>query len=106
MTMKILEDFDDGDNVDIAKVQRPLPIGLFFCFIFNSLRLRELKKTLFFIILFSVLSDDLNDVCNADGDADYDVEEEGEGDVNDFDDVDAHASFPSSLIYSSKDKEF
>ena len=43
MTMKILEDFDDGDedfdedfddgdNVDIAKVQRPLPIGLFFCF--------------------------------------------------------------------------
>ena len=102
MAMKILEDFDDGDNVDIAKVQRPLPIGLFFCFIFNSLRLRELKKTQFFIILFSVLSDDLNDVCNVDGDADHDADY-----VNDFDDVDvyaASASFPSSLIYSSKDK--
>ena len=57
------------------------------------------------IIFFSVLSDDVNDVCNVDGDADHDAKEE-EGDVNDFDDVDAHASFPSSLIYSSKDKEF
>ena len=55
------------------------------------------------------MSDDLNDVCNVDGDADHDAEEEEEGDVNDFDDVDAHAafaSFPSSPIYSSKDKEF